>query len=117
MWTTPLWLEGKIVQRFIADISNSTTVEVYTDVGTSSALLNVATVNDVIVDNIVLGVNDNILMVRAGGLAPARLRKPWGTWDLLYDNHFLPDLKSLVQTCRLGEGHPLNAKEVLSKHG
>lgn len=117
MWTTPLWLEGKVVQRLNAATSNSTTVEVYTDVGISSALLNVATVNDVIVDYTVLGVNDNILMVRAGGLAPARLRKPWDTWDLWYDNHLLSDLKSLVQTCRLGEGHRLNAKEVFSKHG
>ncbi len=42
--TTPLLLEGKSVQNINADTSNS--VEVYTDVGTSGALHNAATVND-----------------------------------------------------------------------
>jgi len=39
-----LLLEGKSVQSINADTSNS--VEVYTDVGTSGALQNAATVND-----------------------------------------------------------------------
>ncbi len=42
-----------------------------TDIGTSSALLNVATVNDDIADYTVLGMNDDDLIVRAGKLAPA----------------------------------------------